>query len=147
MGKVFADTFYWVALANPGDSSYAAATAADAALTGVSIYTTDEVLVEFTTFYSADLWQRGRAATTFRRLLTNPKIPVIPQSRESFLAGLDLYQKIVEQCPKTFLFEVPVIGESLRDPFRGALVTGKDFMQPYGCASRRPMLTCNLEVV
>ena len=27
-----------------------------------------------------------------RRLLTNPKIRVIPQSRESFLAGLDLYQ-------------------------------------------------------
>jgi hypothetical protein len=44
------------------------------------------------TFYSADPWHRGRAATTVRRLLTNPKIRVIPQSRESFLAGLDLYQ-------------------------------------------------------
>ena len=92
MTKVFADTFYWVALANPDDSSYAAATAVDAGLVGVLIYTTDEVLVEFMTFYSADPWQRGRAATTVRRLLTNPKIRVIPQSRESFLAGLDLYQ-------------------------------------------------------
>ena len=92
MTKVFADTFYWVALANPDDSSYAAATAVDAGLVGVLIDTTDEVLVEFMTFYSADPWQRGRAATTVRRLLTNPKIRVIPQSRESFLAGLDLYQ-------------------------------------------------------
>jgi hypothetical protein len=62
--KVFADTFYWVALANPDDSSYAAATAVDAGLVGVLIYTTDEVLVEFMTFYSADPSQRGRAAAT-----------------------------------------------------------------------------------
>ena len=92
MTKVFADTFYWVALANRDDSSYAAASAVDASLAGVLVYTTDEVLVEFMTFYSADPWLRRRAATTVRRLLTNPKIRVIPQSRESFLAGLDLYQ-------------------------------------------------------
>ena len=89
MTKVFADTFYWVALANPDDSSYAAASAVDASLAGVLVYTTDEVLVEFMTFYSADPWLRRRAATTVRRLLTNPKIRVIPQSRESFLAGMD----------------------------------------------------------
>jgi hypothetical protein len=80
--KVFADAFYWVALANPDDSSYEAATAVDTGLAGVLIYATDEVLAEFMTFHSADAWQRGRAATTVRRLLTNPRIRVISQSRE-----------------------------------------------------------------
>jgi len=45
-----------------------------------------------TTFFSTDPWQRGRAAVTVRRLLINPDIRVIPQSRESFIAGLDLFQ-------------------------------------------------------
>ena len=84
VAKVFADTFYWVALASPDDSSHEAAIAMDAGLTDVLIYTTDEVLVEFMTFYSADPWQRGRAATTVRRLMINPIIRVI-RKRSPFL--------------------------------------------------------------
>jgi predicted nucleic acid-binding protein len=89
---VFADTFYWVALTNPDDTRYRDAVALDTALTNAKIITTDEVLVEFMTFFSADPWQRGRAAASVRRLLANPEIRVIEQSRASFLAGLDLYQ-------------------------------------------------------
>ena len=89
---VFADTFYWVALTNPDDTRYRDAVAFDKVLANATIYTTDEVLVEFMTCCSADPWQRGRAAATVRRLLEKPEIRVIPQSRESFLAGLDLYQ-------------------------------------------------------
>lgn len=92
MKAVFADTFYWVALTNFGDTRYRDAVTFDEVLTNTTIFTTDEVLVEFLTFFSADPWQRGRAALTVRRLLIRPDIRVIPQSRESFIAGLDLYQ-------------------------------------------------------
>jgi predicted nucleic acid-binding protein len=89
---VFADTFYWVALTNPDDTRYRDAVAFDEMLADATIFTTDEVLVEFMTFFSADPWQRGRAAATVRRLLANPAIRVVEQSRDSFLGGLDLYQ-------------------------------------------------------
>jgi predicted nucleic acid-binding protein len=89
---VFADTFYWVALANPGDVRHLDAVAFDKRLTSATIFATDEVLVEFMTFFSSDPWQRSRAAVTVRRLLVKPDIHVVPQSRDSFLAGLDLYQ-------------------------------------------------------
>jgi len=52
----------------------------------------DEILTEFMTFFSADPWQRSRAAATVRSLLADPEIRVIPQSHESFLAGLSLYE-------------------------------------------------------
>lgn len=92
MKSVFADTFYWVALTNPGDIRHREAVALDRVLGDATIFTTDEVLVEFMTFFSSDPWQRGRAAATVRRLLATPVVRVIEQSRASFLGGLDLYQ-------------------------------------------------------
>ena len=44
------------------------------------------------TFFSADPWQRSRAAMTVRSLLANPEVRVVPQSRESFLSGMSLYE-------------------------------------------------------
>jgi predicted nucleic acid-binding protein len=49
------------------------------------------ILGEFLTFYSADPWQRNRAAATVQALFADPNVRVIPQSRASFLAGLELY--------------------------------------------------------
>ena len=92
MRAVFADTFYWVALTNLDDSRYQDAVALDSVLEGAVIVTTDEILTEFMTFFSADPWQRIRAAATVRSLLTGPGIRVIPQNHESFLAGLTLYE-------------------------------------------------------
>jgi uncharacterized protein len=89
---VFADTFYWVALTNPDDSRYQDAIALDNVLAGAVIFTTDEILTEFMTFFSADPWQRSRAAATVRSLLTDPEVRVVPQTRESFLAGINLYE-------------------------------------------------------
>jgi predicted nucleic acid-binding protein len=89
---VFADTFYWVALTNPDDSRHRDAVAFDKVLADATIFTTDEVLAEFMTFFSSDPWQRAHAAATVRRLLTKPEIRVIEQSRGSFLAGIALYE-------------------------------------------------------
>ena len=91
MKAVFADTFYWVALTNPADSRYCDVDAFDDLLARATIFTTEEVLTEFLTFFAADAWLRQRAAETVRELITDPEVRVIPQSHESFLAGLDLY--------------------------------------------------------
>jgi len=81
-----------VALANPEDTRYRDALALDAVQGDATIVTTDEVLVEFMTFLAADPWQWRRAALTVRRLLENPAVRVVEQSRDSFLSGIDLYQ-------------------------------------------------------
>jgi predicted nucleic acid-binding protein len=90
---VFADTFYWVALTNPADSRYHDANAVDDLLAGATVFTTDEVLAEFLTFFAVDAWLRNRAAETVLKLLKEPDVRVVAQSRESFLAGLELYRQ------------------------------------------------------
>ena len=92
MNAVFADTFYWVALTNTADSSYQQAAALDDELAGTTIFTTDEVLSEFLTFFAGDAWLRERAVRTVSALLEDSDVRVIPQSHDSFLAGLDLYR-------------------------------------------------------
>ena len=92
MKAVFAHTFYWIALINPDDTCYRYAVAFDKVLANVKVVMTDEVLTEFMTFFSGNPHQRVKVAATVRRLLILPGVQVIPQSRESFLAGLDLYQ-------------------------------------------------------
>jgi uncharacterized protein len=57
------------------------------------LVTTDEVLDEFLAdFSSYGRRLRGRAARTVRDLLSNPSIEIIPQTRQSFLDGLALYE-------------------------------------------------------
>ena len=91
MKAVFADTFYWVALTNPADSRRRDVDAFDDLLARATIFTIEEVLTEFLTFFAADAWLRQRAAETVRELISDPEVRVFPQSHESFLAGLDLY--------------------------------------------------------
>jgi predicted nucleic acid-binding protein len=91
--EVFSETFYSNGLlANPDDFRYRDAVAVESLTNDSTLITTDEVLIEFMTFFSGDPWQRSRAAATVRRLFNNPAVRVIPQSRDSFLAGLDLYE-------------------------------------------------------
>jgi predicted nucleic acid-binding protein len=92
MTALFADTFYWVALADFTDSAHKRALAMTAEWALASIVTTDEVLVEYLTFFAgAPEAFRRRVAMSVQRILANPVIRVIPQSRTSFLSGLDLY--------------------------------------------------------
>ena len=93
MTALFADTFYWVALADFADSSHQRALALTAERAASGIVTTDEVLSEYLTFFSAapDTIRLG-AAESVEGILASSVIRVIPQSRESFLAGLRLYR-------------------------------------------------------
>ena len=94
MTAVFADTFYWVALADAFDSAHQRALTITAERAASVIVTTDEVLGEYLTFFaSASETLRRGAAASVQRILANPVIRVIPQSRSSFLGGLDLYSQ------------------------------------------------------
>jgi predicted nucleic acid-binding protein len=51
-------------------------------------------LGEYLTFFaSASETLRRRAATSVQRILANPAIRVVPQSRSSFLAGVGLFSQ------------------------------------------------------
>ena len=90
MNRIFADTFYWVALTNR--SANQAVLEFSRSLTTSVIFTTDEVLIEFLTFGSSDPGLRVGAAFAVRDILSGDNVRVIPQSRNSFLGGLALYQ-------------------------------------------------------
>jgi uncharacterized protein len=94
MTALFADTFYWIALADFTDSAHERALAITAELAASSIITTDEALAEYLTFFSTAPEQvRREAAASVQAILGSPAIRVIPQSRNSFLSGLDLYSR------------------------------------------------------
>jgi predicted nucleic acid-binding protein len=93
MTALFADTFYWVALADFADGAHQRALAITAERAASRIVTTDEVLTEYLTFFStAPESIRREAAESVAGILASQVIRVIPQSRESFLAGLQLYR-------------------------------------------------------
>jgi predicted nucleic acid-binding protein len=93
MTAVFADTFYWIALADFTDSAHQRALAITTEMATARIVTTDEVLTEYLTFFATAPEQfRRQAAESVERILESSVIRVIPQSRGSFLAGLHLYR-------------------------------------------------------
>ncbi|MGA2608554.1 MAG: nucleic acid-binding protein [Terriglobia bacterium] len=93
MKTVFADSLYWIAVVRPNDAWGDAANAARKALGDAFILSTDEVLSEFLAALShGGETLRRQAAKMVRAILSNPNVRVIPQSRDSFLRGLELYE-------------------------------------------------------
>jgi predicted nucleic acid-binding protein len=93
MTALFADTFYWVALADFADSAHQRALTLTSERASSGIVTTDEVLTEYLRFFSAAPDPvRREAADSVGGILASSVIRVIPQSRGSFLAGLQLYR-------------------------------------------------------
>lgn len=94
MRLVFADTLYWGAVLHPLDQYRTQVIRAREALGDVGLVTTDEVLTELLD----GLAQRGShlreaASRAVRTILNDRRVTVHPQSRESFLAGLRLYEQ------------------------------------------------------
>ena len=106
MRRVFADTYYWIALLNDRDQGHAAARAISQTLPQPGIVTTQEVLSEVLTYFSAHGRQvRQTVAAFIRQILTDPAITVHPQPSQSFLSGLALYGcrnpvSVHHSCPK-----------------------------------------------
>ena len=92
MNRVFADTFYWVALIHRKDASNRAVLEFSRSLASAFLITTDEVLTEVLAFCSSDRRLRREAAFAVRGILAAGNVRVIPQSREGFLEGLALYE-------------------------------------------------------
>lgn len=93
MTVFFADTFYWAALTNPRDRYHARAVEFSSSLRPDKLFTTDEVLSEYLAFFSGTRESvRIKAGNYVARLLSDRRVVVFPQSRNSFLAGLDLYR-------------------------------------------------------
>ncbi|MBD1875146.1 PIN domain-containing protein [Nodosilinea sp. FACHB-131] len=92
MRTLFADTFYWAAMLNPRDQWHQKVRQFNQTLGAVELVTTDEVLTEFLNFFSSfePLVKEG-AIQRASLLLQSPMVQVVPQSRDTFLAGLYLY--------------------------------------------------------
>jgi predicted nucleic acid-binding protein len=94
MRTVFADTNYWVALVNWNDDLHESAVRAAQALGSARTVTTDGVLVEFLNHYAEYGGQmRETAARLVHGLLDDSGVEVVPQDREFFLAGLELFEQ------------------------------------------------------
>jgi predicted nucleic acid-binding protein len=90
---VFADTFYWAALTSTDDCSHARAVHFSRTLQPDRLVTTDEILNEYLAYLSsARPSVRVQAGNTVAGLLENARVVVVPQSRETFIAGLELYR-------------------------------------------------------
>jgi len=90
---VFADTFYWLAIARPRDPWHAEAWRWVHATAATRIITTDEVLTEFLNGMSkSGPAGRAHAAATIHDIRSNPGVDVLPQTRADFDAALALYE-------------------------------------------------------
>ena len=93
MRRVFADAHYWVAIINDQDQSHAAEEAISRALHGAMVFITEEVLTEVLAFFSGHgPYLRQLTSATVRSISVDPMIHIVPQSHQSFLNGLDLYE-------------------------------------------------------
>jgi uncharacterized protein len=92
--SVFVDTLYWGAILHPQDQYRDEAIRARKALGEVRLITTDEVLTELLD----GLAHRGKAlrnaaSLAIHRILDDGRVIVRPQSHDSFLSGLRLYEQ------------------------------------------------------
>jgi predicted nucleic acid-binding protein len=93
MKRVFVDTLYWLAITRPNDPWREPAQRARAELGEPLLVTTDEVLAEFLTALASGGEQlRRQGVRMVRAILANPNVRVLPQSRDSFLRGVALYE-------------------------------------------------------
>src|SRR5260221_13441543 len=93
MRRVFADTFYWIALFSPTDAWHERVLAFSKSVGPCRLYTTEEVLSEFLTFCSAaGPHTRQQAAALVRSLFDDHYVTVIRHRHASFLTALSLYE-------------------------------------------------------
>lgn len=94
MKVLFADSFYWIALLDPNDEWHQRFKDFNRNLKSVHFLTTDEVLSEFLNFFSGyNSTMRLGAIRRVRDMLQGHNVQVVPQTRERFISGLDLYEQ------------------------------------------------------
>jgi predicted nucleic acid-binding protein len=90
--RVFADSFYWIALTDPRDPWHRRAVAAGRSLRSVRIVTTETVLIEVLNFFASagPRWRR-EALATVATARQSEMVDVIPYRDAPFEDGLVLY--------------------------------------------------------
>jgi predicted nucleic acid-binding protein len=88
---VFADTFYWISLASPGDGAHDRATAFDLSPKRPPIVTTEEVLTEFLTFFAEKGAFLSKAVAVARLIFADESIRLLPQTHRTFRDGFNLF--------------------------------------------------------
>ena len=98
MTSVFVDASYFIALFRPGDQWKETAQEARQLLGDVDLVTTDEILSEFLTGMSrGGPVFRERALVAVQGILRDGIIRVIPQTRPSFLDGLNRFGRRLDK--------------------------------------------------
>ena len=93
MPEIFADSFYWIALANPTDASHRTALGFSQTSLASVLVTTDEVLIEFLNYFSAAGERKRRVVGIMvEETMDNSSIIVLPQTHDSLLSGIALYK-------------------------------------------------------
>ena len=93
MNAAFADTFFWIALANVQDQAHDRAKSFARRVAPNTIFTTEEVLTEYLNYFAG--WGskfREKAALNVQAIMENPSVRVIGQTSGSFQTWLTLYR-------------------------------------------------------
>ncbi|HEV3386719.1 MAG TPA: hypothetical protein VG097_18025 [Gemmata sp.] len=89
----FADTFWWLALANPRDAWHIRVLAWEAAHPNAGFVTTEEILSELLTWFAGTgPAGRAHASAVVQGIMTDPSTQVLPQTSADFAAALALYE-------------------------------------------------------
>jgi len=98
VNRVFADTFYWLAISSPTDHWRTSVLKAVTVLDNLSIVTTDEVLTEFLAGMAGrGEYQRALATRIVRSIMSDDDVTVLPQTHQTFLDGLNLYERRLDK--------------------------------------------------
>lgn len=93
MSEVLADTFYGIALLNPADKWHLKAKGFSQTNPEISLVTTEAILIEMLNYFSgAGQKMRLVASELCAQTLTHANAVVLPQTRETFANGFDLYR-------------------------------------------------------
>lgn len=92
MKQIFADTFYWLALLNPGDDWHQRALEETRKNPNRYLVVTDGILDEVLNYASTrGSLMRHKALVLCIRLIQDPNIEVVPYTPELRASGLELY--------------------------------------------------------
>ncbi len=98
MKRIFADSFYWIALINPKDQWRKRAFEASQSLAGSLIVTTDEILTETLNYFAeSSKFLRQAAIKNVRAILLNQNIEITSCSHERVLEAIDFYEKRLDK--------------------------------------------------
>ena len=96
--KVFADTFYWIAVLNLKDSGHFQAIEVRQLLGEIIIVTTETVLIEVLNYFAEyGSYTRKSAVDAVRTIIDDDEIEYISHSPDIFLEALDFYEKRLDK--------------------------------------------------